>query len=219
MWPRRSGREPYASVQEQLPLEEIAGDVLELRSGDARAVLEAGSVNFALKSETEQEAILAGYRRFLNGLDYPLQVLVRVAPADIAGVWPSAKEIWGYEEEDEAAANLWGHGLGLAQYGGSGSWPPPPTSSAPSQGSRAPPRGARRCGGWHGITAPSCGASRASGRCSTAASSSSSRRSGRGAPARARPGRDSRGGAAGPRRRSGVTRTAPGARSPSAAAR
>jgi Xaa-Pro dipeptidase len=36
--------------------------------------------------------------------------------ADIASQWPSAKEIWGYEEEDQAAANLWGHGLGLAQY-------------------------------------------------------------------------------------------------------
>jgi Xaa-Pro aminopeptidase len=36
--------------------------------------------------------------------------------ADIASVWPSAKEIWGYEEEDQAAANFWGHGLGLAQY-------------------------------------------------------------------------------------------------------
>jgi Xaa-Pro aminopeptidase len=23
---------------------------------------------------------------------------------------------WGYEDEDQAAANLWGHGLGLAQY-------------------------------------------------------------------------------------------------------
>jgi Xaa-Pro dipeptidase len=34
---------------------------------------------------------------------------------DIASKWPSA-EIWGYKEEDEAAANLWGHGLGLAQY-------------------------------------------------------------------------------------------------------
>jgi Xaa-Pro aminopeptidase len=36
--------------------------------------------------------------------------------ADIASVWPSAKEVWGYEEEDQAAANFWGHGLGLAQY-------------------------------------------------------------------------------------------------------
>ena len=26
--------------------------------------------------------------------------------------WPSAKEAWGYKEEDQAAANLWGHGLG-----------------------------------------------------------------------------------------------------------
>lgn len=35
---------------------------------------------------------------------------------DIAERWPSAQEIWGYEDEDCAAANLWGHGLGLAQY-------------------------------------------------------------------------------------------------------
>ena len=36
--------------------------------------------------------------------------------AEIASRWPSAQEIWGYENEDQAAANLWGHGLGLAQY-------------------------------------------------------------------------------------------------------
>jgi Xaa-Pro aminopeptidase len=35
---------------------------------------------------------------------------------EIASVWPSAQEIWGYRDENEAAANLWGHGLGLAQY-------------------------------------------------------------------------------------------------------
>jgi Xaa-Pro dipeptidase len=35
---------------------------------------------------------------------------------DIALKWPSAKQAWGYKEEDQAAANLWGHGLGLAQY-------------------------------------------------------------------------------------------------------
>jgi len=35
---------------------------------------------------------------------------------DIVEVWPSAQEAWGYKEEDQAAANLWGHGLGLAQY-------------------------------------------------------------------------------------------------------
>ena len=39
-----------------------------------------------------------------------------VTTRDIALKWPSAKEAWGYEEEDQAAANLWGHGLGVAQY-------------------------------------------------------------------------------------------------------
>ena len=28
---------------------------------------------------------------------------------EIAKKWPSAKEAWGYKEEDQAAANLWGH--------------------------------------------------------------------------------------------------------------
>ena len=39
-----------------------------------------------------------------------------VTTKDVAEKWPSAKEQWGYEEEDQAAANNWGHGLGLAQY-------------------------------------------------------------------------------------------------------
>lgn len=73
----------HASAQESLPLDDVSRDVLCLRGGDYRAVLEAGTVNFALKSETEQEAILAGYKRFLNGLAYPLQVLVRIVPTDV----------------------------------------------------------------------------------------------------------------------------------------
>ena len=43
-------------------------------------------------------------------------VKVGTTTREIAEKWPSAKEVWGYEEEDQAAANLWGHGLGLAQY-------------------------------------------------------------------------------------------------------
>ena len=83
MWSRGGRRRRLASVQEVLPLEGIAGDVVCLRGGGYRGVLEARGVNFALKPEPEQEAILASFRRFLNGLDHPLQVLVRVVPADI----------------------------------------------------------------------------------------------------------------------------------------
>ena len=52
--------------------------------------------------------------------DWLYRAIDKVKPGattkDVAEVWPSATEAWGYAEEDQAAANLWGHGLGLAQY-------------------------------------------------------------------------------------------------------
>lgn len=73
------------SVQDLLPLADIDRDVVQLRDGACRAVLETGSLGFALRSEAEREAILAGYRAFLNSLHFPLQILVRVQPADVEG--------------------------------------------------------------------------------------------------------------------------------------
>lgn len=80
---QRSGERRFASAQELLPLEDIVDGVLCLRGGDYRAILEAQSVNFALKSDSEQEAIMAGYRAFLNALSYPIQVVVRILPTDV----------------------------------------------------------------------------------------------------------------------------------------
>lgn len=48
-----------------------------------RAVLATTSVNFSLKSAAEQDVLLAGYRAFLNGLGFPVQLLVRVLPLDL----------------------------------------------------------------------------------------------------------------------------------------
>ncbi|MBM3342883.1 MAG: aminopeptidase P family protein [Betaproteobacteria bacterium] len=62
----------------------------------------------------EQKDIYATALKWLY--DSIKAVKVGATTRDIALKWPSAKETWGYEEEDQAAANLWGHGLGLAQY-------------------------------------------------------------------------------------------------------
>jgi hypothetical protein len=76
-------RDNRGGVQDLLPLEDIIGDVVCLRGGDYRAVLEVQSINFALKSDTEQEGIIAGYKAFLNALSFPLQVVVRILPTDV----------------------------------------------------------------------------------------------------------------------------------------
>jgi hypothetical protein len=75
---RRNGR-----VQEWLQLEDIVDAVLCLRGGQYRAVLEVESLNFALKSEEEAEAIMASYRAFLNALTYRIQIVVRVVPSEL----------------------------------------------------------------------------------------------------------------------------------------
>ncbi len=66
-----------------LDLEAIEDDVVHLVGGQYRAVLEVGSVNFALQGEVEREATLAGFAAFLNGLSFPVQLVLRALPIDL----------------------------------------------------------------------------------------------------------------------------------------
>src|SRR5690348_14060125 len=83
------GRRNLGSVQQwYVAGEAVIGDVLVLTTPnpsrhDYRALLEVSSVNYALKTSGEQDAILAGYRAFLNGLTFPVQLLVQVRPLDL----------------------------------------------------------------------------------------------------------------------------------------
>lgn len=63
----------------------IEGDVLVLADTPQpyRAILEVSSTNYTLRSEEEQESIIAGYRDFLKALEFPLQILVRSQPLDL----------------------------------------------------------------------------------------------------------------------------------------
>ena len=66
-----------ASTQNHLVISEIKDQCLVLKNGSLRAVLLVSSINFALKSETEQNAIIGGYVSFLNNIDFPIQILVQ----------------------------------------------------------------------------------------------------------------------------------------------
>lgn len=66
-----------ASTQQFLDIAEIRDDVVILKDGSVRRVLLASSINFALKSEDEQNAILQGYISLLNSLDFSLQIVVQ----------------------------------------------------------------------------------------------------------------------------------------------
>lgn len=65
------------STQNYLDISEIRNGVVLLRDGTLRGVIMVSSVNFALKSEEEQEAMIQTYVSFLNYLDHPLQIVVQ----------------------------------------------------------------------------------------------------------------------------------------------
>lgn len=63
-------------TQQYLDVAEVKEDVIVLKNGSLRAVLEISAINFDLKSTEEQEAIIGQYQNFLNSVDFPLQILV-----------------------------------------------------------------------------------------------------------------------------------------------
>lgn len=65
------------ATQRYLDIAEIRDDMVILKDGTVRAVLLVASINFALKSSDEQEAIIQAYMSFLNGLEYPVQIVIQ----------------------------------------------------------------------------------------------------------------------------------------------
>ena len=76
-------RRPSSVQSTRLDLEAIADGVMRFRGPRFRAVLEVDGVPFGLKSDAEQEAIVASFAGFLNSLSFPIQLLVRIVPIDV----------------------------------------------------------------------------------------------------------------------------------------
>ncbi|PIS16248.1 MAG: hypothetical protein COT61_04920 [Candidatus Portnoybacteria bacterium CG09_land_8_20_14_0_10_44_13] len=74
-----------SSIQEKIEIDDIRDGVIFLKDGGIRAVLMASSVNFALKSVEEQDALIYHFREFLNSLDFPIQILIVSRKFNISG--------------------------------------------------------------------------------------------------------------------------------------
>ncbi len=65
-------------------LREVTGGVACLSYGRRnftyRGILKINTVNFGLMSEEDQDALIEGFKAFLNGLSFPIQILIRNLP-------------------------------------------------------------------------------------------------------------------------------------------
>ncbi|OGH69116.1 MAG: hypothetical protein A3I29_00215 [Candidatus Magasanikbacteria bacterium RIFCSPLOWO2_02_FULL_44_11] len=73
----KSKKPKSPTTQHHLLISEVKQDTIVMKDGTLRAVLMVSSINFALKNEDEQNAIISSYISFLNSLDHPLQIVVQ----------------------------------------------------------------------------------------------------------------------------------------------
>jgi len=63
----------------------VRENIIMMKDSSARMVLRCSTINFLLKSTEEQDAIIMSFQRFLNALDFPVQIMVRSSKFDING--------------------------------------------------------------------------------------------------------------------------------------
>lgn len=71
------------ATQSFVPVKEVRSGVVLLKEGGYRGILMCSSVNFSLKSEDEQKAIIGGFQTFLNTLDFTVEIVVHSRKMDI----------------------------------------------------------------------------------------------------------------------------------------
>ncbi|MBI2109005.1 MAG: hypothetical protein HYT93_02370 [Parcubacteria group bacterium] len=74
---------PSQASQNFVPIKEIRNGIVALKDGSLRIVLMASSLNFALKSEEEQQAVIFQFQNFLNSLDFSVQFFIQSRELDI----------------------------------------------------------------------------------------------------------------------------------------
>jgi len=71
------------SSRRQIRIKEVKDNTLILPGNKYRAIIETSAINFELKSEDEQDALIDNFQNFLNSLPCSLQILIRVREVDI----------------------------------------------------------------------------------------------------------------------------------------
>src|SRR3989344_4845490 len=67
---------PIQSTKQLVEVANIIDSIVLLKNGSLRSIIEVSAINFELRSEGEQIAILQNFQRFVNSIDFPLQIVI-----------------------------------------------------------------------------------------------------------------------------------------------
>lgn len=81
---QKNKHENVFNTETMLPFSEIKNDTIILKDWWLRAILRISWLNLDLKNWDEQWIVLEQYKKFLNWLDFPIQILVRNSYLDLS---------------------------------------------------------------------------------------------------------------------------------------
>ena len=76
-------KEADKSTQRYLPFSWIKENIIIMKDNSVRIILKCSTINFLLKNTDEQDSIIISFQRFLNSIDFPIQIMVRSKKLDI----------------------------------------------------------------------------------------------------------------------------------------
>lgn len=81
------------TTQKFLEIEQVREGIIILKNKSMKGILMVSSLNFALKSEDEQNALLYQFQSFLNALDFSCQIVVQSRRLNITNYLEKLKEL------------------------------------------------------------------------------------------------------------------------------
>ena len=82
-----------SATQAFLEVQDIREGILLLKNNSIRGVMMVSSINFALKSEDEQTAIIYAFQNFLNSLDFFCQIVIQSRNINITPYLDGLKDL------------------------------------------------------------------------------------------------------------------------------
>ena len=95
-----SKKPKVSPTQQFLEIDQIREGVVVLKNKSLRGIIMVSSLNFALKSDEEQKAVIYQFQNFLNSLDFSLEIMVQSRRLNITGYYDKLSDLEKKQENE-----------------------------------------------------------------------------------------------------------------------
>ena len=112
---KKTNADNMFNTETMLPISEVKNGIVVLKDWGLRSIIKVDGLNLDLKNYDEQQIILEQYKRFLNWLNFPIQILIRNTYLDLTEyLWYLKKNL--KEIDNPALKKQWANYLSFLEW-------------------------------------------------------------------------------------------------------